>query len=344
MAMDAQRLLLDQLMGQERNLKQSEKTNKRRRFSDPDIDKMFLCGCSAYELFKNTKSDLGENPKVTDERCKEEWDALPQSEKDSYGYEYETMKFLERLVQQADRKIWKNKRRCVEDDEETLRNQAENVMELEESFDPLLEQLERLGSQGEVDRALSMLSTVNVNKENRISLLKIPEHQKKLIVCPVSGNLISSADNDERLRCHFEGKQYRGWKLVRAMLEKYKKNPPPPPTRSARRRSPSPRRDFNRRRSRSRDRSRRYDRDRRRSRSRERTRGRDRGRERDRDLDRDRSRDRERSRRYDRDRERDRRHRRDRSRSRSRHKKSHNSRKRDRRSRSRSDSWSRRRR
>jgi len=267
MALDAQRMLLDQLMGQERNLKASEKTNKRRRFSDREVDKMYLCGCSAYELFKNTKSDLGENPKIPDDACKAEWEKLSQEEKDSYGYEYDTMKFLEGLVQQADRKIWKNKRRCVEDDEEMFKTQAGKISEIEESFPQMLEQIELFGSQGDVDRALQIMTAMNVSKESRKALLKIPDHQKKLIVCPVSGNLISSADNDERLRCHFEGKQYRGWKQVRSMLEVFKKNPPPPPGQT-RRRSRSPRRDNQRDRGRRRSRSRSRDRFRRRSRSR----------------------------------------------------------------------------
>lgn len=46
----------------------------------------------------------------------------------------------------------------------------------------------------------------------------------------VSGNILSSAENEERIRCHFQGKQYLGWKAVRDKLkelkERFGNNPP----------------------------------------------------------------------------------------------------------------------
>lgn len=46
----------------------------------------------------------------------------------------------------------------------------------------------------------------------------------------VSGNILSSAENEERIRCHFQGKQYLGWKAVRDKLkelkEKFENRPP----------------------------------------------------------------------------------------------------------------------
>lgn len=45
----------------------------------------------------------------------------------------------------------------------------------------------------------------------------------------VSGNILSSAENEERIRCHFQGKQYLGWKAVRDKLkvlkERYENQP-----------------------------------------------------------------------------------------------------------------------
>lgn len=31
----------------------------------------------------------------------------------------------------------------------------------------------------------------------------------------VAGNILSTAENEERIRCHFQGKQYLGWKACR---------------------------------------------------------------------------------------------------------------------------------
>ena len=91
MALDSSRALLDQLMGEGRNLKsEKQRSHRQRKFYDKEVDKMLLCGCSPYELFKNTRSELGPNPCIPDENCKEQWDKLSQKEKDKYGYEYET--------------------------------------------------------------------------------------------------------------------------------------------------------------------------------------------------------------------------------------------------------------
>ena len=307
--MDAQRALLDQLMGQERNVEVEKRKGLRRRFSDDDIDKFYLCGCSPYELFKNTKSDLGENPKVIDEGCKAEWDALSQEEKDKYGYEYDTWQFLEKLVVDVDRKIWKNRQRTGDPGIDAYRDDAHRVLDIDDSILEMLHQVEQYASQGEIERAMQLQTQINVNFQLRSDLLKVPESQKKLLVCPVSGNLVSSADNDDRLRCHFVGKQYKGWKRIRAFLKKYRENPPPQATGSKRKEDLKPEpRDRKRQRSRSPryNRSRSNERSHVRGRDRERNRGRDRDRERERDRDRTRDRDRDRDRHRSRERYRER--------------------------------------
>lgn len=326
MAMDAQRALLDQLMGQERNVQVDKRKGLRRKFSDEDIDKFYLCGCSPYELFKNTKSDLGENPKVINEGCKAEWDALSQEEKDKYGYEYDTWKFLEKLVVDVDRKIWKNKQRIGDPGIDSYREDAQKILDIEDSMLELLGHVEQYANQGEIERAMQLQTQVYVNHKLRSDILKVPDSQKKLLVCPVSGNLVSSADNDDRLRCHFVGKQYKGWKLIRAFLKRYRENPPPQAATGSRRDDPkSDKRDRKRQRSR----SPRYRRSRSGERSRHRGRDRDRDRGRDWDRDRDRDRDRGRDRRRSRDRYRER-SRKSRRRSRSRDRDSRRSRERGR--------------
>lgn len=46
----------------------------------------------------------------------------------------------------------------------------------------------------------------------------------------VAGNILSTAENEERIRCHFQGKQYLGWKACRDKLkelkEKFAARPP----------------------------------------------------------------------------------------------------------------------
>ncbi len=45
---DAFRKMMDEMMGEDRNMVEEEKANRRRHFSDPDIDKFFLCGLSPH--------------------------------------------------------------------------------------------------------------------------------------------------------------------------------------------------------------------------------------------------------------------------------------------------------
>ena len=94
---DAQKAMMDELMGRDRNLPEEEKRES--EFWDADICKYYLCGISPHQLFRNTKSDLGPYDKIESPECKAKWDALTQQEKDSYGYEHETLIFLEDLAQ-----------------------------------------------------------------------------------------------------------------------------------------------------------------------------------------------------------------------------------------------------
>ena len=66
-----------------------QRTNKKVRFFDEEIDKHWLCGCSPHILFKNSRSDLGPWDKVEDDEAKVEWDSLSQEQKDEWGFEHD---------------------------------------------------------------------------------------------------------------------------------------------------------------------------------------------------------------------------------------------------------------
>jgi hypothetical protein len=59
--MDAQRALLDELMGLDRNLVSEEKskTASYRHFTDANVCSYYIQGFCPTDLFINTKSDLG---------------------------------------------------------------------------------------------------------------------------------------------------------------------------------------------------------------------------------------------------------------------------------------------
>ena len=56
---DATRALLDELMGRERNVPLTERTNRELTFSSHEVCKYAIAGLCPYGLFRNTKSDLG---------------------------------------------------------------------------------------------------------------------------------------------------------------------------------------------------------------------------------------------------------------------------------------------
>jgi hypothetical protein len=57
--MDAQRALLDELMGSDRNLAGEEKKKGRRHFTDANVCKFYIQDFCPNSLFPNTKADLG---------------------------------------------------------------------------------------------------------------------------------------------------------------------------------------------------------------------------------------------------------------------------------------------
>jgi len=275
-------------------------SKRKRKFSDRDVDKMFLCGCSPQILFAGTKSarevrltGVDEEGTVADSDLKREWDRLSEREKSRYGYERVTMRNLETLIRMKDRQIEKSKVRIGEEQE--LEAAAKAILEQEDLIKEKFKRVKVLGSKGEVELAFAILGQIETLKKNIEAEYRIPDTQRQMLICPVSGNKLARADTNERLRYHFEGKQYIGWKQCRETLRKLKEKFEGGSQRSSRRersRSPDRRRhDSSDRRDRSRSRERRH-----RSRSRER-RHRSRSRERHRSRhSRTRSRSRERKR------------------------------------------------
>mmetsp|Transcript_6247 Transcript_6247/g.8059 ORF Transcript_6247/g.8059 Transcript_6247/m.8059 type:complete len:312 (+) Transcript_6247:110-1045(+) len=268
--MDEQRKLLDELMGQERNLNEGDKKHRVRHFTDENLCKYHLAGLSPYSLFKNTKSDFGVYEKEFDDECRDAFQSLPQSEKDKYGYEYDLMMLLERLVSQCDQRVKRHADRIRLDHLEELEQITKSLSHDEllrfSELDDEIKKIEggpevegsaiNLGLNGKVDEAIAALGKTEAYKREITSMeikamnnAKEATGKKHMIVCDVSGNFMNSTDNGDRLRCHFEGKQYQGWKQIREKLaELRKKNPPPPPpSRGSDRRSD--RRDYDDRRS-----------------------------------------------------------------------------------------------
>ncbi|KMZ62796.1 hypothetical protein ZOSMA_443G00010 [Zostera marina] len=70
--MDAQRALLDELMGAARNLTDEQKKGFREiRWDDKEVCVFYMIRFCPHDLFVNTKSDLGPCPRIHDPKLKE---------------------------------------------------------------------------------------------------------------------------------------------------------------------------------------------------------------------------------------------------------------------------------
>ena len=132
-----------------------------------DVCKYYLCGVSPYALFKNTKSDLGEYDKEFDDDCVAEWNQLSQDEKDRYGYEYDLLAMLERLVGTCERRVKQHTSRIREEHDvetECLSRTALSeddygrLGEIEAEIAAVEAGAEALGLDGRVDEAVVSLS------------------------------------------------------------------------------------------------------------------------------------------------------------------------------------------
>ena len=310
--------MLDEMMGPERNVALDQRTGKTRHFTDPNVDKLFVAGCSPYHLFRGSAKNEGYlrevekySTLVCDESLKAQYDALPQEEKDELGYEYEMFNLLEELIAKCDVRIRRAREQIGETSKKIDDKVAERRAGWQSRIDLKMKASEEAGEAGDVDNCQAHLAAAEkLRAEMEKDLDSFRREQTRFEgsqkVCTVSGAIIShdaSPENDGN--AHFTGRNFVGWKKIREVHAAIKaRGGVRPPARDGRPRERE--RHWPRNRDHERDRHRESDRGHRRSRSRSPDRARDRNRSRDRDRDRERGRDRDRSRDRDRHRHRSR--------------------------------------
>jgi hypothetical protein len=147
------RSILDSLMGGDRNapLPPGTSVPRRKRSAtgplllpakrskscyDPDVDPLYCAwGIDVYELFVNTKSDLGANPNSPDDVARREYVKLPKHEQERLGFDFSVWQKLQDLVRQCDRAVSRNKEKL---EQEIQRNaQAKGKSDYVEDIDDL---------------------------------------------------------------------------------------------------------------------------------------------------------------------------------------------------------------
>ncbi len=77
---------------------------------------------------------------------------------------------------------------------------------IERQLQELLYNAEKSAEFGDVDTSYELLVKTEELRKEQEAIASFKD-EKKTMVCEVSGNLMSSKDNDERIRAHYEGKQ-----------------------------------------------------------------------------------------------------------------------------------------
>ncbi|XP_009370464.2 luc7-like protein 3 [Pyrus x bretschneideri] len=300
--MDAQRALLDELMGAARNLTEEERRGyKEVTWDDKEVCGAYMVRFCPHDLFVNTRSDLGPCPKLHDPKLKESFEESPRHDAYVPKFEAELAHFCEKLVMDLDRRVKRGRERLAQEVEPApapplSAEKSEQLSVLEEKIKNLLEQAEDLGEAGKVDEAEALMRKVDMLNSEKTALAQ-PQNdkvlmlaqEKKMALCEICGSFLVANDAVERTQSHVTGKQHIGYGMVRDFIAEFKesKEKAREEERLAREKEAEERRkqrekeEENRRRSNSSDRDRYRDRDRDRERDRYRERGLDRERSRE---------------------------------------------------------------
>uniref|UniRef100_A0A453MMQ3 Uncharacterized protein n=4 Tax=Aegilops tauschii subsp. strangulata TaxID=200361 RepID=A0A453MMQ3_AEGTS len=233
--MDAQRALLDALMGSSRDLTEEEKKEHREvAWDDPDVCAPYMARFCPHDLFINTKSNLGVCPKIHDPALKQSFESSPRYAAALPKFEADLAHRCERLVQDLDKKIRRGRDRLAQDVVEVPppaahAEKVEQLAILEEKIKKLLEQIEQLGDTGKIDEATALMRKVDILNLEKSALthqietkLSMVPQEKKMELCEQCGSFLVTNDVLERTQSHVTGKQHIGYGLVREFLAEYK--------------------------------------------------------------------------------------------------------------------------
>ena len=234
------RKLLDELMGPDRNKPLSLQGQSPIRYTQPDVCKYSLIDFCPFELFLNTKSDIGQCPfRIHDAMIKEEFDKKGDPE---HRKMYERL-FYDRcwdLLGDLEKKLKRAKDRLDMPEGGVTSNLNDEMDEkrvlLEHQIKEILAQVERLGEEGRVQEAQERMVQADLLQAeiDRLKQVEVDNPmyrlEKKMELCPTCGAFLIVNDAPMRIQAHYSGRQHNGWVQLRNVLEKYKagRNKAPP--------------------------------------------------------------------------------------------------------------------
>mmetsp|Transcript_23996 Transcript_23996/g.77202 ORF Transcript_23996/g.77202 Transcript_23996/m.77202 type:complete len:467 (-) Transcript_23996:654-2054(-) len=240
--------LLDELMGQERDLDLKAKAKK--KFYESDVCKFYLVGLSPYHVLKNTRGytlggmdawvrhayatalNVPTSFDVASLRCdvnlKKQYESLPEKEKRNFGYDKLLFDCLGSLMRAMDRRIAANQEKCLAVDVDG--SLVARMGELDAMYKSKIEESEKLGEVGEIEESMKLMAQAEAIKSQKTHLedqaLKPNDvNLKRFVVCQTTGDLIESAaaNDDAWMASHFESDDFQGWKQLREWYDRLSK-------------------------------------------------------------------------------------------------------------------------
>lgn len=225
----------DQLLGVNRNDPLSKKITKRVQFYDSDVCKSFIVGFCPFQIFANTKSDMGTCPKrYHDESLRDQYRREGRDYVEKYELDY--LEVVYRLIAELQRKIRKAEQRletkATEEVELLLNPEKDEFQERRAIIDiqmkDLIKRMEECGEQGKIAEAQECNSRLELLKTElgRIQAAEeanpLVKQDRRMEVCQVCGSFLLMNDVQKRLEGHFEGKQHAGYQMLWEAYEKLK--------------------------------------------------------------------------------------------------------------------------
>ncbi|KII67640.1 Luc7-like protein 3 [Thelohanellus kitauei] len=216
--------ILDQLMGPNRNLAPGEKPKEVLHWSNPRVCKNFLCGFCPYELFTNTKADLGSCALIHEELLRNQYEA--SDEYGTMGYEESFYHFIKKILEDCERKIARGYER--------LKNRKPVFMDpadqdaydkINEKMNEMLKKIEEMGTKGSVEEATYAMQDVEEMRNELNSIAQRSStttkfgYDREMEVCAVCGSLTLVNDLPSRFEDHLNGRQHVGFSKVRQQVK-----------------------------------------------------------------------------------------------------------------------------
>merc|ERR1711990_320694 len=152
MATDYMRSMLSELMGSQDN-EGEEKTSS--KFKGRDVCRSFLLKCCPHEILNATRGDLGECRLSHNIAFRSDYERARLADSSLY-LEFDALKSLKNFIDETDRKIDVYKKKLAEkqkDISEEIEDKANGVHDINEKIGTLLEEAEKLGGEGEVEKS-----------------------------------------------------------------------------------------------------------------------------------------------------------------------------------------------